>query len=277
MLKKYRGVILSMMVVGLLAAPGVSYAEEPTVTGGEVQADQAVSLAVQQDQDAASEEADTDISDTDSEKLVDDAESIVQDASVNDVVAEPVSSPAARSVSGWSRIFGKDQFDTMQAISKTGWSTSENVVIATDATFWDALAANALAGVLDCPVLLTRKDSLSWQARDEIKRLGAKHAYICGGPIAIASGVDAQVKSAGCSEVTRVYGQDQQGTSLEIAKLVQKMKPATQVIVATSTTFQDALSIGALRICNEIAHSHLRLWLQHAALFPMRFHCPFWD
>lgn len=174
MLKKYRGVILSMMVVGLLAAPGVSYAEEPTVTGGEVQADQAVSLAVQQDQDAASEEADTDISDTDSEKLVDDAESIVQDASVNDVVAEPVSSPAARSVSGWSRIFGKDQFDTMQAISKTGWSTSENVVIATDATFWDALAANALAGVLDCPVLLTRKDSLSWQARDEIKRLGAK-------------------------------------------------------------------------------------------------------
>lgn len=243
MLKKYRGVILSMMVVGLLAAPGVSYAEESATTGGEVQADQAAALPAQQDQDAASEEADTDTSDTDSEKLVDDAESIVQDASVNDVVEEPIPSPVPRSVSGWSRIFGKDQFDTMQAISKTGWSTSENVVIATDATFWDALAANALAGVLDCPVLLTRKDSLSWQARDEIKRLGAKHAYICGGPIAIASGVDAQVKSAGCSEVTRVFGQDQQGTSLEIAKFVQKMKPATQVIVATSTTFQDALSI----------------------------------
>lgn len=108
MLKKYRGVILSMMVVGLLAAPGVSYAEESATTGGEVQADQAAALPAQQDQDAASEEADTDTSDTDSEKLVDDAESIVQDASVNDVVEEPIPSPVPRSVSGWSRIFGKD-------------------------------------------------------------------------------------------------------------------------------------------------------------------------
>lgn len=149
----------------------------------------------------------------------------------------------AGSVSGWSRVYGQDQLDTMEAISKKGWSSSNTVVIATDATFWDALSANSLAGALGCPVLLTHKNSLSSQTKREIQRLGAKKAYVVGGPIAIASGVDDQIKAAGCSDVTRVFGQDQQGTSLEIAKLVMQLRPSSSVIVATSRTFQDALSI----------------------------------
>lgn len=149
--------------------------------------------------------------------------------------------PVQRSVSGWGRVYGQHHFDTMSKVSQTGWPASENVVIATDANFWDALAANSLAGALKAPVLLTSKGSLSRQTLDEISRLGAKTAYVCGGPIAVSSHVDDQIRSVGCS-VRRVYGQDQQGTSLKIAELVHSMRPVSGVIVATSRTFQDALS-----------------------------------
>lgn len=159
--------------------------------------------------------------------------------------------PVQRSVSGWGRVYGQHHFDTMSKVSQTGWSASENVVIATDANFWDALAANSLAGALKAPVLLTSKGSLSRQTLDEIRRLGAKTAYVCGGPIAISSHVDDQIRSAGCS-VRRVYGQDQQGTSLKIAELVHSMRPVNGVIVATSRTFQDALSSAPYSYANGV-------------------------
>lgn len=159
--------------------------------------------------------------------------------------------PVQRSVSGWGRVYGQHHFDTMSKVSQTGWSASENVVIATDANFWDALAANSLAGALKAPVLLTSRGSLSRQTLDEIRRLGAKTAYVCGGPIAISSHVDDQIRSAGCS-VRRVYGQDQQGTSLKIAELVHSMRPVSGVIVATSRTFQDALSSAPYSYANGV-------------------------
>ena len=159
--------------------------------------------------------------------------------------------PVQRSVSGWGRVYGQHHFDTMSKVSQTGWSASENVVLATDANFWDALAANSLAGALKAPVLLTSKGSLSRQTLDEIRRLGAKTAYVCGGPIAISSHVDDQIRSAGCS-VRRVYGQDQQGTSLKIAELVHSMRPVSGVIVATSRTFQDALSSAPYSYANGV-------------------------
>lgn len=141
----------------------------------------------------------------------------------------------------WNRIFGQHHFDTMQAISKAGWTSADSVVIATDATYWDALAASALAGAHDAPILLTSGGSLSSQAVSEIKRLGAKTAYICGGPIAISAAVDDQVKAAGANAV-RVYGQDQQGTARAISDAVSKVAKSDTCIVATARGFQDALS-----------------------------------
>lgn len=170
-----------------------------------------------------------------------------QDPEVDLETAAPAA--VASNVSGWSRVYGQHHFDTMQKISQTGWTHSDHVVIATDATYWDALAANSLAGALNCPVLLTSRDGLSAQTSQEIKRLGAKKAFICGGPIAISARVDSQLKGIGCS-VQRVYGQDQQGTSLEIVCLVHSIKPSAGVVVATSWKFQDALSIAPYSYAN---------------------------
>lgn len=151
----------------------------------------------------------------------------------------------------WNRVYGQGQIDTMQAISKTGWSSSNSVVIATDSAYWDALSASSLAGSLDCPVLLTYPDSLASQTAAEIKRLGAKTAYICGGPLAISTTVDARIQALGCTNVVRVYGQDHQGTSRAIADKVQANDLST-CIIATSQSFQDALSISPYAYANNI-------------------------
>lgn len=150
----------------------------------------------------------------------------------------------SNSVQGWKRLWGQTALDTMVAISKTGWTKSDVVVIATTKGHWDALAASPLAGVLDCPILLTNSSELSPQTKNEIKRLGARKAYVCGGPVAIASRVDGQLRAIGCSDVQRVYGAHQQETAVEIAKLVMRIKPSSSCIVVTSKSFHDALSIG---------------------------------
>lgn len=152
----------------------------------------------------------------------------------------------------WSRIYGQDQLDTMKAISKTGWQNSGVVVIATQEQYWDALTASSLAGLHASPVLLTEKESLSSQAASEIKRLGATTAYVCGGPIAIGSDVDEQIKAAGCPNVIRVYGEDQQGTAREIAKKVCEAANPEMCIIATSSTFQDSLSISPFSYARKI-------------------------
>ena len=133
--------------------------------------------------------------------------------------------------SGWNRLWGAIGLDTMEAISRCGWNSSEWVVIATDREHYDALAANSLAGVLRCPVLLTNPNSLSDQTRREIQRLGAKRAYICGGPNAVSRNVDGQIRAIGCGDVRRVYGAHQQETAMEIAKLVLSMHRIRPVLL----------------------------------------------
>ncbi len=172
-------------------------------------------------------------------------ESYVDAGSAGDGLPQLSSSVLAfdAKASGWNRLWGAIGLDTMEAISRCGWNSSEWVVIATDREHYDALAANSLAGVLRCPVLLTNPNSLSDQTRREIQRLGVKHAYICGGPNAVSRNVDGQIRAIGCGDVRRVYGAHQQETAMEIAKLVLSMQSNKTCIIATSTTYHDALSI----------------------------------
>ena len=144
--------------------------------------------------------------------------------------------------SGWVRLWGRGALDTMSQISKAGWDASDAVVIASNAGYWDALAANSLAGALECPVLLTDGNSLSGQTREEIRRLGSKIAYICGGPNTIDPSVEAQLRSVGCSDVRRLCGARQNDTAIAIASIVRQIKPSARCIIATSETFHDALS-----------------------------------
>ena len=142
------------------------------------------------------------------------------------------------------RLWGSNAFGTMQAISKQGWSSSANAVVATSEGYWDALAASSLAGKLGCPVLLTNKASLNEKTASELERLGVKKVYLVGGTSAITKDVETSIKALGCT-VKRVYGADAPATACAIANELGSSR-STTCFVATSRGYWDALSVSPI-------------------------------
>lgn len=151
------------------------------------------------------------------------------------------------SVYKWDRLSGTTALDTMQAITLAGFAddSCDSVIVATIDGYWDALSASSLAGQEKCPVLLTATNSLSSQTKADIERLGASTVYIVGGTAAVSSDVEKSI--AGIKDVktvTRLSGDNAIGTALDIYEEGTKSEEGwgDTAIIATSETFQDALS-----------------------------------
>ncbi|WP_158295169.1 S8 family serine peptidase [Eggerthella lenta] len=143
------------------------------------------------------------------------------------------------------RLAGAIALDTMVAITKRGFSANScnAAVVATVDGYWDALSASSFAGLNECPILLTDGAALSSQTSSEIKRLGVSEVYLAGGPAAVSTSVEASIrKIAGVKSVKRLAGETAVGTALEVYN-AGKGHWGKTAIVATSATFQDALSI----------------------------------
>ena len=147
-----------------------------------------------------------------------------------------------------SRLAGENADETAAAISKEGFESSKCAIIARWDDFADALGASGLAGTLDCPILLTRLDTLSQATIDELKRLGAETVYVIGGTGAISEQIDADLdKISTVKTHERICGYYAWDTSLECAKAITEHggNEQSEAIVTTSFNFQDALSISA--------------------------------
>ena len=75
------------------------------------------------------------------------------------------------------RIAGKNRFDTAYQISQK--LAYENIILASGASFPDALAATPLAVVLEAPIVLTERDILPEETKTALKK--AKNIYVVGG------------------------------------------------------------------------------------------------
>lgn len=140
---------------------------------------------------------------------------------------------------------GNTALDTTSSIVQEGFAkgSCDTVVIATMNGYWDALTASALAGLKRCPVLLTDPNTLSSQAASEIKRLGASKVVVAGGNAAVSSKVEASLKRISCvKSVKRLSGPTAIDTGLALYRSGKGSWGKTAV-VATSATFQDALSV----------------------------------
>jgi putative cell wall-binding protein len=123
-------------------------------------------------------------------------------------------------------------------------------VIASGDNFPDALAANGLAGTLNngqgAPVILTKKGSLSSQAKTILEKMQVQHVYIMGGTAAVSQDVENAISDMRIA-VTRVAGADRQETSMKAFSLVSgnwyKNYGTHSVIIATGANYADALSI----------------------------------
>jgi putative cell wall-binding protein len=157
----------------------------------------------------------------------------------------------------FKRIDGTDRYATMKKIVKASynysgdlWWNASVAVIASGENFPDALAANGLAGALNggagAPVILTKKNTLSSDAKTLLKNLQVQTVYIMGGTSAISAETEQAIKDMKIATI-RVAGADRQATSVAAFKLIDgnwfKFKGTHSVIIATGANYADALSI----------------------------------
>ena len=141
-----------------------------------------------------------------------------------------------------TRISGKDRIETSVEISKSAYTTSENVVLASGFNFADALSAGQLASALNAPLLLSSQNKLDSQTKNEIERLKAKKVYVVGGDNAISkTGIDTTLKSEKI-DVTRLEGQDRYSTSQKVMEKTKEIINPEYLLIASGKNFPDALA-----------------------------------
>lgn len=116
------------------------------------------------------------------------------------------------------RYQGSTRIDTAVVLSQQSFPDgAEFVVVARSDQYPDALAGGPLAFAVGAPILLTNQSGLDPVAAREITRLGASTAYVLGGPAALSSRVDSNLRTRGVDVVTRLAGDDRFETAGVIA------------------------------------------------------------
>jgi len=159
--------------------------------------------------------------------------------------------PAAASTPSIIRIWGPDRYQTATNISRETFAagSASTVVLATGRTFPDALSASGLAGVTRSPLLLTAGTGVSVEpfVLDELRRVGAVHVILVGGPGAISENIEHSLRSE--FEVRRIHGSDRYATSVAVAREIERIRGASfgrQALIARGDDFADALSAGPI-------------------------------
>ncbi|OPD34684.1 cell surface protein [Clostridium botulinum] len=142
----------------------------------------------------------------------------------------------------FKRLHGKERYETSASICSGGWDTSEYAVLASGEGFADALSAAPLAKKYDAPIILTGKNKLNDNAKDQLKKLDTKEVIIVGGPGSISEDIVTELKDLGI-KVNRIYGEDRYKTSLKIAK---EIGVKNGVVVTNGLGFADALGMAPI-------------------------------
>lgn len=137
------------------------------------------------------------------------------------------------------RLSGNNRYETGAKIINNGWTTSDYAVIASGEGFADALCAAPLAKKYNAPILLTGKDTLDSNTKNQLKILSVKKVFIVGGSGVVSENVNSEIEGMGI-ETDRIYGQNRFETSLQVAN---NLGDITGVVVTNGFGFADALSI----------------------------------
>lgn len=139
------------------------------------------------------------------------------------------------------RVAGDGRFHTAARIAGLlGPGPEGEVLVASGATFADALPAGPLAARVGMPVLLTAPDALSPDAEDSLERLRVARTLLVGGQAVVSAAVEDTLPRA-----RRVAGPDRYATSVAIAEELRARDGSLRTVgVATGRDFADALAAG---------------------------------
>lgn len=147
-------------------------------------------------------------------------------------------------VGSMPRLAGGTRYETAGLLFDQGnWQQGGSIVLASGANYPDALAASALAGDLNAPIMLTDPNGLSTETEWRIQNLKPTRVYIIGGNAAVSAKVERRIAQLIGSEanIQRIAGDTRYDTSLKVASSLSN--PSDTVIVTTGTNYADALSI----------------------------------
>lgn len=160
-----------------------------------------------------------------------------------------VNGTGAATLYNFSRISGKTRFDTAKAIAyKMAKSSIQDLIIVSGNEFPDALSVSVLAKKLNAPVLLVDCTVEGSSATfDYIKESlqPSTTIHIVGGSGVISSSFETKLNSLGFYNIDRISGYDRYKTCALIAHKLAVTK-GTPVVVASGTSFPDALSISSI-------------------------------
>lgn len=137
------------------------------------------------------------------------------------------------------RLAGNNRYETGSEIVSKGWTTSDYAVIASGEGFADALCAAPLAKKYNAPILLTGKNTLDPNTKNQLERLEVKNVLVVGGAGVVSDNVLSEIGKMDI-EITRISGSNRFETSLQVAK---HLGDTSGIVVTNGFGFADALSI----------------------------------
>jgi len=140
------------------------------------------------------------------------------------------------------RLAGASRAGTAAAAARASHPQgAQEVVLATQQTFADALAGGPLAFQRDAPLLLTGRDGLPPETAAALEELRPRRITLLGGTNAISAQLQAALSAR--YEVQRIAGTDRFGTAVAVARHLGAAHPRMFLVVGNA--FPDALSVSA--------------------------------
>lgn len=165
---------------------------------------------------------------------------------IDTAVEESVSDNGIQTFSGGSNFFqcfsGANRNEVAVMEAKAAYSSSPRAIIAGSDGWPDALSAAGLAGIWDCPILLTEAGSLADCTREALVDLSVSQVTVVGGPNTVSDAVLRSIESMGIT-VDRIGGANRYEVNMNIYNAVKDSWNGSMVSIASGVNFPDALSM----------------------------------
>ena len=153
-----------------------------------------------------------------------------------------------------TRIAGGDRYETAAKTAAASFPEGNSTAVIASGENWpDALAASALAGVKNCPLLLTEASSLNAYTLEMLRQLGVTQVYLVGGTGALSENVQAELVQNGISadSILRLGGDSRTETADKIAAEV--MSGNAENVGGAEAVAEDAGNVGGAEAVAEDA------------------------
>lgn len=157
-------------------------------------------------------------------------------------VDESASVSAYSSGSEFFSMFSQaDRYLVSAAQARSAYSRCSRAVVVGGEAWPDALTAAGLAGVWDCPIVLTEPDHLSQSARSVLSDLKVSQVTVLGGPDSVSDAALSDIRGMGIA-AERIGGSDRYAVQNAAYSQLRDSWGTEYLFIASGAVFPDALT-----------------------------------